>query len=166
MRGTTQGGTLALALAVVATAGCSGSSHPTARSTTTSPTPSASLVRPLYPKCGTKGFGKPRVKATTGLGTTGRAWQLLYVASARISMPLPPGATTHMVVVEQSPALVRGRVKGGREVNIAGRSVSLLYPSGRFQNFLAQWKTARARYLVFANGSTPATLSRLIGCLP
>jgi hypothetical protein len=122
------------------------------------------LARPVYARCGTAGFERHLSPATGP--NNGRAWQVGYRPTRGLLKRARPGDTTLVVVIEQSPALVRGRVQGGQETVLAGRSISLRPPVGQSQVYVAQWKTSRARYIVLANGGSTKKLEQFVRCLP
>jgi hypothetical protein len=71
-----------------------------------------------------------------------------------------------VTILEQSPALPPGALKGARTIVVAGRRARLRAPHAGSSVFVATWRTAAARYLMLANGSRPDVLEEFIGCLP
>jgi hypothetical protein len=125
----------------------------------------ASPSHPLYPGCVFSGFDKPKVFPAPGARPgTSRGWRILYLPPPLSAVH--PGQTNNVTILERSPALRQGPVKGGRTTNVAGRRVSLLAPSATYPLYVASWKTARASYLVLGNGKRANTLKRFIACLP
>jgi hypothetical protein len=138
----------------VALAGCGGGHSSTE--------PTAKLARAIYPSCGVDKFRTP----TTG-PAVGRAggWEVVYQFPVKPPRPPRPGETTVVDLVEEPPVAHRVRLKGGHDVTIAGRQVSLV-PGQGFKSSVAEWTTTRARYIIIANGNKDDTYKRVIGCLP
>jgi hypothetical protein len=130
------------------------------------PAVSASLRRPLFAPCVPKTVGKPgaaRITATFGPKRLG-GWRVTYTLAAATG----GGAkqTTLLLLLEYPPALPSGFINHGHFRIIAGRRVSFLVRPAPTFGFAARWKTRSALYIVIANGTRPAVLERVIGCLP
>lgn len=95
----------------------------------------------------------------------GAGWKVIYQRNQGFVAPKDPDATTSITFLQTAPSTPRGAAQGGREVEIAGRKVSLSGTGGR-QAYIAIWKTDKARYLALANGNNRETLDRFIACMP
>lgn len=118
------------------------------------------LAKPVFSNCVPKDFGKPRASRAGGKGSG--FWLVYYFHDRR--KPQKIGDTTSVSITERPTRYPRGRIRGGREVTVAGRSVSL-FGSSRI-GYVAQWKTGRATYAAIANGAKPDVLKRFIKCMP
>jgi hypothetical protein len=135
-------------------AGC-GSSH--------SSSDSPKLAKAIPPSCGVDRFTPARTGPAPG--RTG-GWELIYQFPANPPRPPQPGETTVVDLVEEPPVSGHPRLKGGHDVTVAGRTVSLVPGAGVRRATVAQWTTRAARYIIIANGSSTDTLNRIVGCLP
>jgi hypothetical protein len=120
----------------------------------------AFLAKPLYARCGTSTFVPP-----TTSGTARDGWQVVYAFPAISPRPPRPGQTTRITIVESSASGRRGQIRGGREIVVAGRSVSFLDRTAR-AGYVAQWKTKTAHYIALADGRSAQPFERVIACLP
>lgn len=123
-------------------------------------TAAQTLDRPVYPRCGTEGFGKPRVKRLRFSESNRAAWSLRYAR---------PGTARRrpqqILLVEFSPSSPAAeKAPGAREVVISGRRVTMTRPNPRVST--AQWKARRAVYSAIATGNAESVLRRFIACLP
>ncbi len=143
-------------VAVCAAAGCGGGGNSSTGS-------GASLSHPLYPRCTFPTFRNPVTTPVIGPGG-GRAWQVAYLPPPQA--PVQAAQTNNVLIIEQSPKLPQIGVKRGHTIVVAGRRVSFRSPEPRAREFVAQWNTKTARYVVIANGSSPTTIERFIACLP
>lgn len=118
------------------------------------------LAKPVFPRCGVKGFGRPVV---TRLGASG--WRLLYrFAPGAHHIPLP-GQTLTLTIVERSADGPAGRVPEARSTRIAGHAVSFR-DGNPGSPHMAAWKTRAAVYLAVADGRSTRTLKQVVSCLP
>jgi hypothetical protein len=157
---------LSAVAACIAIVGCGDDSHKASTVTHAKPTAATrpGLSHPVYPRCEFPTFTKPKVSKAATPPQDGQSWLLSY-----LPLPLAPvrhGQTYTVAIVERSPAVPNRGVKGGRTVILAGRRVSLKRPTGKFTVYIAGWKTARANYLLLANGKGQETLKEFISCLP
>lgn len=159
MRGTGGSAFSALAIAALTLGACGGGSH-----AGKSNLAAQSLKAPIYPSCGTGTFARPQAKALGARGKP-RGWEVVYVYPSRGAPAPRPAATTSVNLVEFGPSRSLTAPRGARVIKIAGRDVSFVDRTKR-TSYVAKWQTARASYLALANGSSPATLKKIIGCLP
>jgi hypothetical protein len=122
------------------------------------------LANPIGVNCDPAGF-QHSDPARHYEGSNPSGWQLTY--RVKFSNPAThPGATTNIVLIEESPQLPANGVRGGHPVTVKGQQVSLKTNPVPPQSHVAQWKTAKARYIAISNGARPTKLEELIACLP
>jgi hypothetical protein len=93
-------------------------------------------------------------------------WHVTYVLPRRALIHPRPGETTVVTLVEfASRPGPPPKITGAREIGVAGRQVSLANRT-KTTMYVAAWQTGAARYEAIADGSTPATIKTIIGCLP
>jgi hypothetical protein len=151
--------------AAIVSGGCGGAhkqptSIPASASQTRAQT-AVPLAAAIYPHCGTDTFAAPGAAALA----RGQGWQVTYLYPPRAPQRPRPGQTTIVTLVESAPVGRSPKVKGGKEITVAGRRVSLRNRT-RTTLYVALWETGKARYTALADGATPATLKQIIGCLP
>jgi hypothetical protein len=144
-------------VAAILCGGCGSSTHKHAQAT-------KPLAAAIYARCGTGAFAPPAATPTSKK-TPPSGWQVVYTYPPLAPRRPLPGQTTIVTLVERAPAGPSPKLTGGREVMVAGRRVSLRNRTNRTM-YVALWKTGKAHYLALADGATPATLERIIGCLP
>lgn len=151
-----------LSIAALASAGCDSGSQ--AEKTAGKATGQArSLAAPLYASCGTDKFAKPTARPLVRPGRP-KGWLVVYTYPQRSPRP-NPGETTTVTLVESAPRGEGPTSRGARVVDIAGRKVSL-YERTKTTSYAARWQTSKARYAALADGSSSATLEKIISCLP
>jgi hypothetical protein len=156
-----------IALALMSGCGSGGSTHtsPPGTAIPTTPSTTAALARPLYARCGTRRFAAPVAQRTSRPGAKIQTWRVTYLYPP-VAPVVHPGQTTNVLILERPPSGPRGNIRGGHDIVIAGRNVSLLKTRGGAATYAAQWKTRAAHYVMLVNGSSTATLARLVACLP
>jgi hypothetical protein len=153
--GRTRGTFLVALLAVAVLSGCGGDSGSG---------DAADLANPVGVNCDPAGFQhKPPARHYEGSNPSG--WSVTYRANFA-DVAKHPGLTTNMVLIEESPQLPANGVRGGHPVTVKGQQVSLKTNPVPPQSHVAQWKTAKARYIAISNGARPTKLEELIACLP
>lgn len=122
----------------------------------------APLRRPLYLRCGTGTFTAPQATPVAFDHGKPTSWQLSYLYPAKAPPPRSH-QITNVTIIERATG-TRGGVAGGREIVVAGQTVSYRRVAASGSQ-IAQWQTRDARYTVLANGTRHA-LERIIACLP
>jgi hypothetical protein len=155
--GRTRGISLAALLATAVVAGCGGGND-------SGSSTGADLANPVGLNCDPAGFQhKPPARHFAQNDPSG--WSITYRANFA-DVAAHPGVTTNMVLIEESPQLPANGVRGGHPVTVKGQQVSLKTNPVPPQSHVAQWKTAKARYIAISNGARPTKLEELIACLP
>lgn len=163
MGGKLSGSACAVLVACALPAGCGGGNDRDGDSATTAAPARDALERPLYPRCGTAGFAKPRVRRLSDPEAIGPVWSLQY------SRPASAGRPPQTVLIVQTSPSARASARtepDARKAVIAGRQVMLRMPSRRFPGASAVWRTSRASYSVIATRGEPSVIRRFIACLP
>jgi hypothetical protein len=122
------------------------------------------LAAPIYARCGTETFARPKaVAASRKRPPVG--WQVVYQYPPNAPRRPRSGQTTTITLFEREPAGPAPKLGDAKEVTVAGRRV-LLHDRTKKTLYVAVWQTGKARYTALADGATPAALKRIIGCLP
>jgi hypothetical protein len=120
------------------------------------------LPKPVFPRCGVGRFNKP-VTVPLVSDNGAQYWRVLY--QVPVTAPKVNGVPTQLTLVEQSAKNLRGKLDGGKEVEVAGRKVSLRPAQPETPSNVAQWKTGKAKYILLADGNI-AEMRKVIACFP
>jgi hypothetical protein len=158
--------TSAVVVAALLASACSGSNSRTVKQVTaqTSPRSESAPAKAIYARCGTSTF----IARASVISHVGQlvGWQVTYLYPPRAAVRPRPGQTTNVTIVETASRPGRApRLVGGKEITVAGRQVSFHNRTAK-TIYTAMWQTGAARYTALADGSTPAALETVIGCLP